>query len=102
MAPVLKPGRAFGLLAKLKGLRGTALDIFGYSDERRDERAAIDEWAARFGVSISRALNDASDITHNMRTVILDRQGNLVQSYSGNAWTPEQVLADVRVMVGVD
>lgn len=66
------------------------------------ERAVIDEWAARFGVSVSRALNDASNITHNMRTVILDRQGNLVQSYSGNEWTPEQVLADVRVMVGVD
>jgi indolepyruvate ferredoxin oxidoreductase len=25
---------AFGLLAKLKGLRGTAFDIFGYSEER--------------------------------------------------------------------
>jgi hypothetical protein len=34
--------------------------------------------------------------------VIIDRQGNLVQSYSGNEWTPDQVLADVRVMVGVD
>jgi hypothetical protein len=37
-----------------------------------------------------------------MRTAILDRQGNLVQTYSGNEWTAEQVLADVRVMVGVD
>jgi indolepyruvate ferredoxin oxidoreductase len=32
---------AFGVLAKLKGLRGTAFDIFGYSDERRHERADI-------------------------------------------------------------
>ena len=31
---------AFGLLAKLKGLRGTAFDPFGYSHERRAERAA--------------------------------------------------------------
>jgi indolepyruvate ferredoxin oxidoreductase len=29
----------FRLLARLKGLRGTALDIFGKTDERRTERA---------------------------------------------------------------
>ena len=32
---------AFGVLAKLKGLRGTAFDPFGYSVERRHERAAF-------------------------------------------------------------
>ncbi|MEJ8824570.1 indolepyruvate ferredoxin oxidoreductase family protein [Variovorax humicola] len=31
-------------LAKAKGLRGTALDVFGYTQERRDERAAIGEF----------------------------------------------------------
>src|SRR5688572_7706326 len=44
--------RAFGpwmlsamrLLAKMKTLRGTAFDIFGYSAERRLERALIDEY----------------------------------------------------------
>ncbi len=34
----------FGLLAKLKGLRGTALDPFGYTHERRMERALIGEY----------------------------------------------------------
>lgn len=66
------------------------------------ERDDIDQWASRFGVSVSRAMNDPRDITHNLRTAIIDRQGNLVQTYTGNEWTPEQVLADVRVMVGVD
>ncbi|OYV49100.1 MAG: indolepyruvate ferredoxin oxidoreductase, partial [Burkholderiales bacterium 21-58-4] len=37
---------AFRLLAKLKGLRGTALDIFGYSEERRTERRLIGEYKA--------------------------------------------------------
>jgi indolepyruvate ferredoxin oxidoreductase len=32
---------AFGLLARLKGLRGGALDIFGKTEERRTERALI-------------------------------------------------------------
>ncbi|MFK5088495.1 DUF6537 domain-containing protein, partial [Klebsiella pneumoniae] len=35
---------AFRVLAKLKGLRGTAFDIFGYSAERRQERALIREY----------------------------------------------------------
>ncbi|WP_343730525.1 indolepyruvate ferredoxin oxidoreductase family protein [Duganella sp.] len=35
---------AFKLLAKLKGLRGSALDIFGYTEERKMERALIVEY----------------------------------------------------------
>jgi indolepyruvate ferredoxin oxidoreductase len=35
---------AFKLLAKLKGLRGTALDIFGYTEERKQERALVEEY----------------------------------------------------------
>ena len=35
---------AFGLLAKMKGLRGTALDIFGRTEERRTERALIGQY----------------------------------------------------------
>ena len=66
------------------------------------DRDELDQWASRFGVSVSRATNDARDITHNLRTMIIDRQGNLVQTYSGNEWTPEQALADIRVMVGID
>jgi protein SCO1/2 len=66
------------------------------------DRDEIDRWASRFGVSVSRALNDPTNITHNLRTAIVDRQGNLVQTYTGNEWTPEQVVADVKVMVGVD
>jgi len=35
---------AFKVLARLKGLRGTALDIFGQTQERREERAVITEY----------------------------------------------------------
>ncbi len=35
---------AFRVLAKLKGLRGTAFDVFGYTEERKTERALIAEY----------------------------------------------------------
>jgi len=38
--------KAFGLLAKLKGLRGTAFDVFGHTAERKMERALIGEYRA--------------------------------------------------------
>jgi len=37
---------AFGLLAKLKGLRGTTFDLFGYTQERRTERKLIADYEA--------------------------------------------------------
>jgi indolepyruvate ferredoxin oxidoreductase len=36
--------RAFKLLARLKGLRGSAFDVFGYTAERKMERALITEY----------------------------------------------------------
>jgi indolepyruvate ferredoxin oxidoreductase len=36
--------RVFGLLARMKGLRGTRLDPFGWTEERRTERALIGEY----------------------------------------------------------
>jgi indolepyruvate ferredoxin oxidoreductase len=37
-------GHVFGLLARLRGLRGTPLDIFGYTQERRMERRLITDY----------------------------------------------------------
>jgi protein SCO1/2 len=60
------------------------------------DRDAVDRFAARFGVSVSRAMNDPRDISHNLRTVIVGADGTLAKVYTGNEWTPEQVLADLR------
>jgi indolepyruvate ferredoxin oxidoreductase len=47
---------AFAGLAKMKGLRGTAFDLFGRSEERRTERALIGEYRAAIDEVLS-ALN---------------------------------------------
>ena len=39
--------KAFAVLAKMKGLRGTAFDVFGKTEERRMERGLILEYRAR-------------------------------------------------------
>jgi len=38
--------KAFRVLAKMRKYRGTALDVFGKSEERRKERALITEYEA--------------------------------------------------------
>jgi indolepyruvate ferredoxin oxidoreductase len=50
----------FKVLAKLKGLRGTPLDVFGYSAERQTERALIDAYR----VSMEEVLASLSEHNH--------------------------------------
>ena len=60
------------------------------------DRDDVDQFSARFGVSIARALNDARDISHNLRTAIIGADGALVKVYTGNDWSPDQILADLK------
>jgi protein SCO1 len=62
------------------------------------DRDDIDRFASRFGVQVSRSLNDARDITHNLRTVVIDADGKLVKTYTGNEWTPAELLADLKAL----
>jgi indolepyruvate ferredoxin oxidoreductase len=52
----------FRLLKSLRGLRGTAFDPFGYTDERRTERALIAEYEA----DIERLLAKLSPANHSL------------------------------------
>jgi indolepyruvate ferredoxin oxidoreductase len=57
--------RAFGLLAKLKGLRGTKLDPFGYTAERREERRLVADYESNVAELIGSltAANHAAAVT---------------------------------------
>lgn len=52
---------ALSLMAKMKGLRGTALDIFGYTSERKMERALIAEYEATIEQLITSAKAEQYD-----------------------------------------
>jgi indolepyruvate ferredoxin oxidoreductase len=54
---------AFKVLARLKGLRGTALDVFGRSEERRTERGLI----AEYRVSLEEVLAGLADTAGEAR-----------------------------------
>jgi protein SCO1/2 len=73
--------------------------VWSFFTGTRDD---IDRFSARLGVIVARAPENERDITHNLRTAIVDRQGNLVKTYTGNEWTPDQVLTDIKTLVGVN
>ena len=56
----------------------------------------VDAFASQLGLYVQRTGNTAADITHNLRTAIVDAEGRLVKAYSGNDWTPTQLVADLK------
>ena len=56
----------------------------------------IDRFAARFGLSVAHSPTDARDITHNLRTAVISAEGKLVKMYTGNEWTPKDILEDLK------
>jgi protein SCO1/2 len=63
------------------------------------DRVTTDRLAAKFGVSVIRGDASALDVTHNLRTALIDADGRIARIYSGTDWTPSTVLADLRGLV---
>jgi len=59
-------GGTFRILSKLKFLRGTAFDVFGYTEERRTERALIREYEQ----TLERLLADLTPQNHALAVQI--------------------------------
>jgi len=56
-------------------------------------RDTVDAFGARLGLDVIRDAKNPADITHNLRTAVLDRQGRLVTVLNGNGWSVEDALA---------
>jgi protein SCO1/2 len=66
-----------------------------------DEKA-VDAFTARFGVFVVRNPNDQRDITHNLRTAVIGPDGVVKKIYTGNEWTPEDILMDLKPVANAD
>jgi protein SCO1/2 len=62
------------------------------------DRATVHRFAGRFGVGVIRP-EGMTEINHNLRTALIGRDGRIRRLYSGNGWTPGEVLADLRLAV---
>ena len=66
---------AFSLLARLKFLRGSPFDIFGYTAERRTERALIGEYEATIEEILSRLSADNHEVAAQLAGIPDDIRG---------------------------
>jgi protein SCO1/2 len=60
------------------------------------EAKEASRFASQFGLYVERNPDSAIDITHNLRTAVIDAEGRLVAVHSGNDWTPAQLVADLK------
>jgi protein SCO1 len=56
----------------------------------------LEPFAKRFGVTMIRSDADELEIIHNLRTAVIDPQGRIVTIFSGNEWTPVDLLRAMR------
>lgn len=72
---------------------GADAETWSFLTGARDE---VDRFAARFGVSVVRDQQNPVDITHNLRTAVVAPDGRLVRVFTGNDWTPAQLLEALK------
>jgi protein SCO1/2 len=61
-------------------------------------RDMVDRFAAAFGVNVIREADRT--ITHNLRTAVVGPDGRIAVLRSGNDWTADDILADLRQALG--
>jgi protein SCO1/2 len=66
-------------------------DLWHFVTGDRDE---VLGFALRFGVVTESGAPD--NLLHNLRTAVIDPEGRLVTAYSGNMWTLDELVADLK------
>jgi protein SCO1 len=62
------------------------------------DNAVLKEMAKFFDVGISNEPDQT--ITHTLSTTLVGRDGKVIKFYPGNEWTPDEVVADVKQLLG--
>ena len=59
------------------------------------EPTEVNKFGSQLGIYVEHNPQSAIDITHNLRTVVIDPDGRLVKVHNGNSWTPSELVADL-------
>jgi protein SCO1/2 len=62
------------------------------------EPATVAGFSEQFGLYVEHGTSDPGDITHNLRTAVIDPEGRLVKVHTGNSWTPAELVADLEAL----
>jgi protein SCO1/2 len=60
------------------------------------EPAEVSRFVTQFGLYVEHNPENPIDITHNLRTAVIDPEGRLVSVHSGNDWTPAELVAELK------
>jgi protein SCO1 len=55
----------------------------------------VNQFGSQLGMYVEHNPTGSSDITHNLRTAVVDAEGRLVKIHNGNSWTPAELVADL-------
>lgn len=84
--------RAYGL-RYVDGTQDDPFDRWGFV---RAEPADLGELAGFAGM---RYMPEANEVVHNLRTILVDPEGRVVEVLVGNTWTPEELLRSLASAV---
>ena len=62
------------------------------------DRDEVQKLAMRFGLGLERDQKNPIEISHTLRTVVIDPQGRLVKVITGNSWKAADLLADLKAV----
>jgi protein SCO1/2 len=62
------------------------------------EPANVAAFSEQFGLYVEHGTSDPADITHNLRTAVIDPEGRLAKVHTGNSWTPAELVADLTAL----
>lgn len=86
--------RAYGA-----GYQGSdAKNAFAHWELAAPESSALREMAQFFDLGMTSEAD--TTITHTLSTTLIGADGKVLRFYPGNAWTPDEVLADLKQLVG--
>ena len=58
--------------------------------------AAISKFSQQFGIYTEKDLGTGANLTHNLRTAVVDPSGRLAHVHSGYDWVPADLVADLK------